>query len=1121
METPNPAPVFKSETPTSMFDDDELDKVLREKAKLEGQLEMLEIEARAAIRDRAELQTQLASLQTQLKSRASYDNMKGDRDLQSELDTMRKNRTNLELAIMDAHKVIGDKMEEIKAAQEEVQIAQNANDKLNDKIRELRDETKSKDSTMQDLKSKIAELYVEVQTSNQARTQAENENRSMKSDLDSLMKSKEWYLAQLQFTQEARSQLQGDITSVQVTSVSQSNQIERLKTENSELQQELAEVQQKAISEKEALARHLEAIEADMMEREAGFKEMQYNQVVSEQALKRKMLAMEEERTKLSHVNERILELEHDLQKAKNELRQKEATIGVFEREQAELMKRLTLSSENITQREHSLDSLEQRTIDFEMKIKTLQKDLNIRDEEVMILKQEKSTIAMMLASAQEEKKTFDEALHTLKEDMLKVEQSFKQMRQDLNERNEELNMVKHERDQLQHVLDNTKVEVEQKVKSYESQNVEFSEKTKALDELRINKVNLEGEIGKLKIDLEIAKTAQDSLTRENTSLEKELLSFKSKYEDNESTLNVTLAEKARLEGQIEMLTSEQEKLRVMAEENEVLRSKVGNLETVSHKDVALQKAKILKLGAEIKSITKESKEKCQEYEMKLANLDGKLSVAMETKTQNEAEILQLKKRLESESDEKVQHVNQKLETTESELETTLIQKQTLEHKIHEIEIRTLREIEEYRIKVKTLEKQMVTTRESEKQKLTEKMKKKMALELEREKGRLAGVMQSHSALKQHTSLLEQALAKREGTLVELDSVAQSEMRDKNKLESLYRGRITELESILEKERMSSKDVQKQLMVQRGNNTKYRKEVESLKLDVEQLNKDLESCKSQLELQQTDKEKDTQVELQYKTESERLNRELQAMKIEIDRLRYDISEGETRNPLVQQQIQQLEWQVKQKGEEHVALKKQMRLMEKRQQVELKNMKKTVEARNKEIEHLRHELAVSRKEKFDYQSKLAELRGTLKAHKAQPIDVTGGSLGLPEVAPLDTEAIEKLLSDTEKQKVDISKPLNVLQTCLTSLRSEISSLQQHVEGHTIAVQSSTHSWNQVEDHVKELRTISTPSDDSARSRSASPFDDVTMEPLTSEDKAISVSSSNEGSSQLDQPGDNTM
>ena len=51
--------------------------------------------------------------------------------------------------------------------------------------------------------------------------------------------------------------------------------VARLRTESERLRRQLSEVQQRALRDKETLARHLETIQGDMLEREAAFMEVQ------------------------------------------------------------------------------------------------------------------------------------------------------------------------------------------------------------------------------------------------------------------------------------------------------------------------------------------------------------------------------------------------------------------------------------------------------------------------------------------------------------------------------------------------------------------------------------------------------------------------------------------------------------------------------------------------------------------------------------------------------------------------------------------------------------------------------------------------------------------------------
>ena len=61
-----------------------------------------------------------------------------------------------------------------------------------------------------------AELYVEVQTSIQAKMEADTEARTARNDLASLLKAKEWYQEQLQAAHDVRAKLQRELTLLQV-----------------------------------------------------------------------------------------------------------------------------------------------------------------------------------------------------------------------------------------------------------------------------------------------------------------------------------------------------------------------------------------------------------------------------------------------------------------------------------------------------------------------------------------------------------------------------------------------------------------------------------------------------------------------------------------------------------------------------------------------------------------------------------------------------------------------------------------------------------------------------------------------------------------------------------------
>ena len=73
--------------------------------------------------------------------------------------------------------------------------------------------------------------------------------------------------------------------------------------------------------------------------------------------------------------------------------------------------------------------------------------------------------------------------------------------------------------------------------------------------------------------------------------------------------------------------------------------------------------------------------------------------------------------------------------------------------------------------------------------------------------------MQSHSALKEHATSLEAALARREASVAGLSTHVQGELQKRDKQVYDLRENIKELESEVTKEKQNVKDIKKQVRV--------------------------------------------------------------------------------------------------------------------------------------------------------------------------------------------------------------------------------------------------------------------------------------------------------------------
>lgn len=175
------------------------------------------------------------------------------------------------------------------------------------------------------------------------------------------------------------------MTRVKAEMISQGTAIERLKAENQRTKRQLAESEQRSLNEKQTLARHLESIEADMMEREAAFAQMQKDrQNVSD---------AQNDSTEGEVVNI----LREDLSKATSDLKRSQGQVTVLQHEQKELIKRLALSQESILERDKAVDSLEKSIVELESQLKQTQLEFTTRKEEIERLEHDRTVLQVWL----------------------------------------------------------------------------------------------------------------------------------------------------------------------------------------------------------------------------------------------------------------------------------------------------------------------------------------------------------------------------------------------------------------------------------------------------------------------------------------------------------------------------------------------------------------------------------------------------------------------------------------------------------------------------------------------------------------------------------------------------
>lgn len=326
--------------------DSDVMQLLREKANLEGQIEMLNAETEAALQSRAELQAQVAGLQAQMRSQKLSLDQSTQEKATSEnyMKRLRANRNELEDRVLSLQNNLEMKDNGLEDLKKELEGAKEANNKLDRRLGEVKRDVENKEMQMAKLREKVAKLENKLENSIDSGSQSSADMRTLQADLLSAQKTKDWFQDQLHLAQDDRNKLQRELSSTQEKIRGDALSIELLKTANSQIKQQLNETRQQSLLEKEQIAKHLETIEADILAREAGFAEIQREKLAVHDAVLAQMNEMEMEKHKVANLVASAVELERQLEATQKELADKKNKLFEAEAEKKELVKNLTLA---------------------------------------------------------------------------------------------------------------------------------------------------------------------------------------------------------------------------------------------------------------------------------------------------------------------------------------------------------------------------------------------------------------------------------------------------------------------------------------------------------------------------------------------------------------------------------------------------------------------------------------------------------------------------------------------------------------------------------------------------------------------------------------------------------
>ncbi|XP_023199481.1 golgin subfamily A member 3 isoform X3 [Xiphophorus maculatus] len=1074
---------------SSVMGHDEMLQVLKEKTRLEGQLESLSSEASQALKEKTELQAQLATVNAQLQAKREEAQISQERQsaLSSEVGTLRQNCRQLEKAMVELQGSLESKNASLTSLSNDLKVSEDQYNRLMAKVEELQNTMTSRDNTVHDLRQQMSGLQGQLQQVQLERSTLQSRLKTSQAEIDSLQQVRQWYQQQLALAQEARVRLQSEMANMQAGQMTQVGAMEHLKLENVTLSHQLTETQHRSIKEKERIAVQLQSIEADMLTQEAAYKQIQDAKTMVEDDLQHKLEEFEEERERLIKLANTATALERELEQVKLTLSQKDLQLQSLQKEHLELMRQLTTTQETLQTKEQSINQLEARYQELEAQLAELQTESAAKDDTIQFLQNEKIVLEVALQAAKADKSQLDEGAERLGEDVLVASDVLDQLRQEVQIKASQIESLQQENNSLKKQAQKLKEQFQQQKVMVEAYRRDAISKDQLISELKSTKKRLLAEVKDLKQELLSAQGEKQKAELEQARLQTEVARVQEQMNNMEAHLQAIQTERDQLETQIQSLQFDQSQLTAATQENESLRKQVEQMEAEAKKAISEQKVRMKRLGTDLTSAQKEMKAKHKAYENAVGILSRRLQEALTDKETAEAELAKLRAQLLDGGNS--QALQEKIEALQAELQTVTKSKTMLEKELQEVITLTSTELEDYQEKVLELEDELQESRCFKKRiRKLEDTNKKLALELEHEKGKLAGLSQSHNALREHANILESALAKREADLVQLNLQVQAVLKRKEEEDQQMKQLVETLQLALEKEKTKVKDLKEQVAAAKAEAAHNRRHYRAAMLELSEIKKDLQAKEDLVKALQSEAQKLQAQDDQHAQDVSRFQQELAEAHSQLQILRKQLDEELAKQPLTNQEVEDLKWEVEQRQREIEAQKQQLEMMEQSHHRELDNLQIALQSIKVELDTVQEELSSTRKDKFMLQAKVGELRNSMKTvllqnqqlkqdlkqtrlRKQQRMELKSDGNPSNPVTPVkipDCPVPASLLDELLKPSTSVNKePLNNLHNCLRQLKEEMDSLQKQMEEHTVTVNESMNSWTNAEEELAQL------------------------------------------------------
>ena len=938
----------------------ELQEALQSKARLEGKLEAVVSECESVLKDRVELQAKLARAEAELASLQAPASQKSLKVKEQNEEAILSLKNELQTVLDRLDKELAN----AETIQESLMKEQQLNGQLKNDLLSSRQTIQQREAAIEELHDKLSTVSYELGYKKDEVGQLQTQVSTIQNSLETLEESKRWLHKQLQEAIQARVSFQEELRESKATNIAQSVQVEQLKKQNVFYQQQVSEMQQGIFRDKARLVSELEEIQANVRSQEDSFEMLITKKSQLEDQVEMKTSECEDLNAKIKELSGNLATAQLSLQEAAEKQKSLESTVEVLKQEKSSLKLHVADSDACIMASNSALKDWDQAKTVLQGKVANLERSLKSKDNTIAALTDANGLLEKELENGQENVQKLSNEVIELKDQLMTMEEECRRVQEESAEKDRKMSSLSSVQSTLSSDTQQMRMQLAQKEEMLMSKSIQVQSMEMQLKDLTKQMKSLQTmyeEFTQSGVELQASVSERDSalsqLTTTNQQLENKLAINEAELRELKATLLKAEQQKINLEGQLESVSqANTSEFQQLLQDKSQLQAEL-NTARVSHQHDCLKlQAKITSLESDLKFAKKDVSKGEKQLKKELDNKERQIK-ERESQIQNlEGVVAQLNEELNNVRNSRRVLGNDVADKHEM-VQLLLSQKDTLQREKQTLAAQLQHEIAKTEKAEATLKVEVSTIRRAceEKERKLEAQVKELMLELERYRGKLAGVNTTQLCMRNHAGVLEAALAQRESSLVKLSAQTKMVLAEKEAEDQAFTNRISSLEHQLGslKAELQSSRQQRSAEKKRGELLKkelQQKEVElnDLRLQLDENNSKSKELKSKCtQLQDSKHHLDAEVAT--------LRSQISTERSSLDTAQKILAERDKQLEILNKELSISRLQLAEIKEEARKVKEHGRIVEERQVMELDSMRQALDKSFANQESLRGEL----------------------------------------------------------------------------------------------------------------------------------------------------------------------